>query len=285
MGAFANKTIAASEDVVGRGHATKDDTLNRAFLIGHNNLGYHTDFPGQLVRPKFTWKDADEIYISAGVYHLDGTDEIVCQWNAQITFQFGSGGSNAASDDLGASEWHYLYIDDSAVQTAATNILTASEFLNSTTAPTWSHTKHGWYNGNDRCIGAFLTDGANNMLAFWHDGGRQVLYDAPVTFVNAADIDSAWTDATVTAPGFATRAVCRFKGVYVDSDAWFCWRPNGSSSTNGHSVVLCNATTTDPVNTVDVMMDSAQKIEVKSGSDNGDTLTVYAMGFYLPAGM
>jgi len=135
---------------------------------------------GHFMRPQFKYKDADEIYIEPAVYDHRGTSDQALYWDTQLTFQFGSAGSNAASSDLTASAWHYLYIDDSAVVTLGARLLTVAELLNSTTAPTWTVAKHGWYNGSDRCIGAFLTDGSSNLLAFYHDGGRMVMYDTEI---------------------------------------------------------------------------------------------------------
>jgi len=76
-----------------------------------------TVLKGYVQRPKFEWKDADEIYINPGVYHHKGTTEQFVYWNSKLTFQFGSGGSNGSSDDLEASKRFYLFLDDSAIVT------------------------------------------------------------------------------------------------------------------------------------------------------------------------
>lgn len=39
---MADQTIQHTEEMVGAGHATKSDTLNRALLIEHGNDGKHT---------------------------------------------------------------------------------------------------------------------------------------------------------------------------------------------------------------------------------------------------
>ena len=118
---------------------------------------------GYLQRSKFTYVDADTITIGPGVYHHSGTTDQIVYWNSTLTFN---------STDTG-SQWYYLYIDDSAIVTAGTNLLTASEFINSTTAPTWSDAKHGWYHGNNRCIFAYQV-GSGSICEFSHDGGDSV---------------------------------------------------------------------------------------------------------------
>jgi hypothetical protein len=56
---------------------------------------------------------------------------------------------------------HYIYIDASASSEPNAVI------IDSTTDPTYSPTKRGWYNGNDRCIGlCYSVSGAATILAF-----------------------------------------------------------------------------------------------------------------------
>ena len=43
----ADQTIASTEEMVGRGHATKADTLNRAFLVEHDDDGVHEFADGE----------------------------------------------------------------------------------------------------------------------------------------------------------------------------------------------------------------------------------------------
>lgn len=87
-------------------------------------------------RSRFLWKDVNEIYIDSGCYFHKGTTNQNVYWDSQLTYQFSS---------LTVSDWSYLYIDDSSVVSAGTNLLTASEFIDSTTEPSWSDTKQGWY--------------------------------------------------------------------------------------------------------------------------------------------
>jgi hypothetical protein len=96
-------------------------------------------FTGLVRRPTFVYSDTDTITLNGFRYHHNGTAEQIVKNDGTITFDFGSGGSNALSSDLSAvtSGWMYLYLDDSAIVTAATNVIAAAQLLNSIDAPAW----------------------------------------------------------------------------------------------------------------------------------------------------
>lgn len=229
---------------------------------------------GSLERPKFIYKDADEVYLNAGSYHHDGTKEQCVSWNSQLTVQL----TGAA-----ASTWYYLYIDDSAIVTAGSNLLTASEFIFSSTAPTWSDAKHGWYNGQDRCIFAALTDGSNNILEFFHNGERCLFADQIIE-IQAWDVDTAWLDRILTAPSFTTQieATLRSRGL---TGALPYWRTKGQAGTVGHLYGVAGANSQDSWNNVSVITDSNQTIQFKYSLSDASTLDVFTEGWYFPEGM
>lgn len=277
MGAFADQRALATEDAVGYGHATKEDTVNRLALTTLNAQGHLKTLPGILVRSRFRWKDADEIYIGPGVYHLDGTDEIIVSWDSELTFAFSG---------LSGDQWQYLYIDDSAVQTLGSTTLTASQFINSSTAPTWSASKHGWYNGSDRCIFAVLVS-SGSILNFYHQNDF-VTYDEPVAELSGSDIDDAWTDVTLSVPGLGDglRALLSFLVTNTDEKRELFVRKNGSSaSTYAQIAVVSESNATEDVNDTIVTTDSTQTIEVKFALPGSSTLAVFTIGFYLPIGL
>lgn len=244
---------------------------------------------GHVQRSKFRWKDANEIYIGPGRYHHYGsTRNRVVWWNSELTFEVGSGGSNAGSDDVddSAITWHYIYIDDSAVNTLASNELTAAEFLNSTTAPTWSDAYQGWYNGNDRCIFAILANASNAILEFFHDGGDLVLYADEIADNTATNTTSTFADANAcTVPGFCQKALTTFVCQYVDASTTLYVRPNGSAGATGIRVGYVASTTTVNVNTLELLLDTSQKFEWKDSGTSTNTYAEYTQGYYLPRGM
>ena len=255
-------------------------------LIGWHNSTIGSLSPPGPQRSKFSWKDADEIYIGPGVYFHDGTTRQTVFWDATITFKLGSGGSNALSDDLTASAWQYIYIDDSAVVTQASQELDADCFLNDTTAPTWSDSKHGWYNGSDRCIFAVITSAASILYEFHNDGGDLVRFLPHDAAAEAAPGNYASRDEkTLTLPGFCTKAQGRFRTTYVSSEDFAYVQPKSYAESIGLvQVGFVNvAGTNDCVNTP-VFTDSSQIIEV--WTTNGDAkMKITTEGWYFPTGM
>jgi len=258
-------------------------------LIGVHATTLASISPPGPQRSQFLWKDGDEIYIEPGVYFHDGTTRQSVFWDAQITFQLQSGGSNAASDDYGADGWHYIYIDDSAVVTQASPELDADCFLNDMTAPTWSDAKHGWYNGSDRCIFAvYETGGA--ILEFFHDGGDLVVFADLRSEFGLADIPDAFTDVDIatSVPGFSTKARASF---YMDAagdtnGSLWRWRVNGQTGTSGHTVgYTLSGESEHNVTVADVFTDSSQIFEHKSVTAGSHEGLISVSGWYFPTGM
>jgi hypothetical protein len=262
-------------------------TTSVAAALGSADL---SDITGYFDRPVFTLTDDDTLSIGVGRYHHDGTSEQMCFWDSAIAFDVGSGGSNAGSDDLGASEWHYLYIDDSAVVTLGDNELTASEFINTTTAPTWSDAKHGWYNSNDRCIMAFYSDSSSDIWEFYHDGGDLFSYTNGVTD-NSGYPGTSFTAKTLTIPTFCTAAqvthALRPNGT-VNTTYCF-WRTTGSTATYGHRVGrarIGNNPQNTNFNSMKTICNSSQQIDIKVDvADANNLYYLYTDGYFFPKGM
>ena len=224
-------------------------------------------------RAQFVWKDADEIYLNAGAYYHNGTTDQIVYWDSQLTYQF---------QNLAASDWSYLYIDDSAVVSAGTNLLTATELIDSTTEPAWSDAKHGWYNGEDKVIHAVRTDGSSNILEFHHDGGDCVIFDEDIDIVANVDIDDVFTDATLIIPKFSTKAIIYAKLNYVDGSSTLSWKVNGGSTTKGVPIAAVEADSHLDSSVAQVFTDSSQIIEIKNSDSNGNTVYLTTVGWYFP---
>ena len=225
-------------------------------------------------RAKFIWKDADEIYMNAGAYYHNGTTDWIVYWDSQLTYQFTS---------LAASDWSYLYIDDSAVVSAGTNLLTASEFVDSTTEPSWSDAKHGWYNGEDKCIFAVRTDGSSDILDFYHESDF-VSYGQDISTSNISP-DDTWTDCTLVLPKFVNKAQVFFHAnSNVSGNAIMYWRTNGSSS-DGHYVFKTGSSGSEWGGVTSVITDSSQIVEIRWGDADGNAIGTQTQGWYFPIGM
>lgn len=238
-------------------------------------------YPGFVQRAQVTYSDTDTITLTPAVYYHSGTLEQAVYWDSTLTFDFGSGGSNAASDDLGASEYHYLYIDDSALSGST---ITAARLLNDTTAPSWADAKHGFYNGDDMCIGAFLTNGSSEIIEFFQNGNF-ILFADQITDRSQADLDNTWTDVTLSIPAFSQRAEILSTTAYSDGNSALYWRTNGQTGSTGHIVGYASSASVVSYNTFSVITDSSQIIEIKHGTSNANATGILTDGFYLPNGM
>lgn len=237
-----------------------------------------------LNRARCIWKDADEIYLNAAAYMHRGTKDQVVYWDSQLTFQFGSEGSNAGSDDLANNDWFYVYLDDSAIVTAGSPVITAVQLVGSITEPTWSDSKHGWYNGSDRCIFAVKTKAAAaEILEFFHDGDF-VRWADYITDASAVSPDT-WTDQTLTMPKFSNQCLSTVQAIYDDVNSGAYYRTNGQ--TGGTGIFIGNATPTETQSWLNVIFitDSSQRVELSWEGVTANTIYVYNIGWYLPIGM
>lgn len=227
-------------------------------------------------RARFIYSDTDTIKINAGQYIHCGTTNQIVYWNSQLTYDF---------TGLSSDTWSYLYIDDSAVVTAGTNLLTASEFIDSNTAPSWSHTKHGWYNGSDKCIFAVKTKAAaSEILEFFHY--NDFVCFADYILIGSGGVNDDWsTEHTLVIPTFCRKAKIHFLGSYGNTSTIFSWRTNGQSGTTGHYISAVASTSTYGGVSIDVITDSNLKIDVTESTASTGTLSVKEEGWYFPEGM
>lgn len=228
---------------------------------------------GQIQRSKFSYVDADTITIGPGVYHHSGTVDQIVYWHSTLTFD---------SNDTG-TQWYYLYIDDSAVVTLGAALLTAAEFTNSTTAPTWSDAKHGWYNGNDRCIFAYHVT-SNNIDIFYHDGGSYIQYGVSIedsSIIALEDIGKTIIERTLTIPTFSTKANILAVLIVYTSEEVFCGPAVPAS-------ILAHSHDSDNYENIitEMITSSSQKIYFYATDLTGNYLyNLRTNGWYFPTGM
>jgi len=232
--------------------------------------------PGYVQRSIFTWRDADEIYLDGGVYEI-GTG--IVTWSSQLTFQFGSTGSNVLSNNLTADSWHYLYIDASTIPVTS---LTAANFINLTTIPVWSNSKKGWYNGSDRCIAAFLTNGSSQLIDFSHSTDF-MSYTDYIQDRSSTDPSTSWLDVTLTAPAFCTKINATIYLIYVSADVLSYYKTKGSSGSTG-TLTGQSDVAIGGVHPIDFITDTNRQIQIKH-SIAGSTQAIYTNGWYFPIGM
>lgn len=207
------------------------------------------------------------IYINPGDIHMANSTYGMYELTSRLEMSFGS---------LVADTWYYVYADVSG----STSSLDATNFTAASGTPSIDYSNMGWYNVNDRCIGAFITDGSGNILPFYTDGNFHEYSD---DFIDADTVSpgTTWTDVILTAPKFATTALATFRAVTFVANAVVYYRKNGATS--GAIVVLGNNTSgRSMVNTRRVTMDSSQTIEFKTSVVGANTYYIYCGGFYIP---
>lgn len=95
-------------------------------------------------------------------------------------------------------DFYYIYIDDSA------SVYPDPTIIDSTTEPSFSESKLGWYNGDDRCIGVVRSpSGSATLVNFQNNYNNQYIYlsDTKQVLDNGAP-NSSWQtlEATSSSP-------------------------------------------------------------------------------------
>jgi hypothetical protein len=226
---------------------------------------------------KLGYSSGTALTITGGMWDHSGTTQQNVYTSSQLSFTCGSAGSNSDSDNLGASELHYIYIDDSAVVTSGSALLTATEFINTTTAPAWSNSKVGWYNGNDRCIGAILTEAASTIAEFQISSSRlQTYVDATsiVAFASAAAPTTGTSlDLSAIMPVFSTRA----RLILTTATAGTSYSLGSFTGHNYDTIITISHN--DGYTSFDTTTSSVQEINWLASA--GATTAILLSGFYI----
>lgn len=253
----------------------------------HNATGGHDK---QFRRSRLGYKDADEFYLGGACYfHASGTTAQTVYWTDQITYQVSSAGSNSGSDDPHSGKCYWVYVDDSAVVSAATNQLTASEFLFTSAAPTYNHSYGQWYRGKDLAVAyVFTKPNSTSLHPFKHDGGEYIEFNSARVSIdtNARDIDTDWLGVTLDGPSVTNAKVqATFHSTFDTAAATnVFWRTSGDTS-NGDILYYNASTATRNSLSRPVYLSNGNQGQMKHGASNASTSTAYTNGYYLLGGM
>jgi hypothetical protein len=133
------------------------------------------------------YNDPNTIDVTAGYGECNGN-----YW--EITTTTSHDLTSLASDE----DFHYVYIDD------ANSCYPTPTLYDSTTEPSWSNSKLGWYNSNDRCIGVVWSPSSSTtILEFTTNSDLKYVYAAngPQPVTNANPTGSAiFAEATAYTP-------------------------------------------------------------------------------------
>ncbi|MCF8033948.1 MAG: hypothetical protein K9K66_14170 [Desulfarculaceae bacterium] len=201
---MADLSISYDEEMVGAGHPTKEDTLNRLALAEHASDGAHGAAAvaslagaglgaGYRIGLTPRYKDVDELYLAGGVLEIDG---LLCGLSAETPFDMDAGGA------FGPLTWYTFGFR----QPSGGNALTGSELVTTGAPPVYSAGKKGFYDSASgaRVINRFKTDAAGNIdpASLWagpggliYSHGRTTLLSdtTPATSAEAISADvPAW---------------------------------------------------------------------------------------------
>lgn len=265
---LAELTTLATNDLIAATD-TSESGAEKSKKVQLSTLRDWLIITGHYNRPSFVYKDADEIYVNPGFYDVDGK---YATWASQLTVKL---------SDADASTWYYLYLDYSGITSGTA--LTASEFLFSTTAPSWSNAKLGYYNGSDRCCFAVLTNGSSNIREFNHDGGNYVGYVSRFTDRTEANLTTTFTDVTLTAPGFCGAVEVLISNRDANNGLVnTLYRKNGSSESTGLQIINGVGGDVEAWYSGKLFTDTSQIIELKHNTGTNRKCAVYSVGWYFP---
>jgi hypothetical protein len=125
----------------------------------------------------------------------------------------------------GGDVYHYIYIDDDA-----STYPYSPTIINATNEPSESAAKDGWYNGNDRCLGAVIDRAASTNVSAFSRSGPDVYLAAD--FLRSAhdqtNPDGTWetpntAETSTVLPVTAIGIYARLYSVDADSTAMITW--------------------------------------------------------------
>jgi len=181
----ADLRIAYDEEMVGAGHPTKEDTLNRLVLAEHNSDGTHKNgVAAYIVGCGVYPASSSSLTIRSGKVSLAGVDY-------EIPAALSKGGLSGLDADA-------LYRVEATAPASGSEI-TASEIAVTTSAHAWSEDHHCLMRGSARLLGLFATDGSGNIIPHYLDG-RFVEFDDPPTLVSVGSAQSWPTTAAAFVP-------------------------------------------------------------------------------------
>jgi len=230
---------------------------------------------GYVRRSKFSYVNTTTFTIGPGVYNILGAAGgwRTVFWSSDLTF----------TSPAAYAAWRYLYISDSASAVDAPRELEASDFVASSTAPSWSAAKQGWYNGNDRCIFAYYVDSSNEIWPFYHDGGDYVHYGTSFIDRSTKDLNSK-TAVTVSIPAFSQRG--KFTVAATLNGGYDIRVSTGASAFDFTSVGIGVASTYTLYPLFDHYVSSSRQLYLDLSETTGTNIvSLWTLGWYFPAGM
>lgn len=315
--------IQCDEEMVGAGHPTKEDTLNRLMLAEHDSAGLHrratlvvqeTDpdtaagqaalyvkESGGLAELFFRGAEGGTVnqltqdgavgsgqlgFIQGLIpFYVDGTNLGLGGGCLDIAGRCYALGSTLDSLDASSLSGHTWYYLEAAAP-AGGGELAAGDFSLSASAPSFSPARGYWEREDKRCLFAFKTASDGAVAQFFCDG-RHVFRASPVAFLSTSSPATSNTALSVGLPSLGE--LFFFGSLYVSLNNAQSYRvylgPYGSDpGSNGYLVHEGYAPASYARRFV-MFTDSQQQVAYKTVWNGNGSLTLYLHGYAMPAGM
>ena len=200
------------------------------------------------------------VALTRGMWHHAGTTD-------QMVYSSGTIAYTAAG--LSGDQLQYLYLDDSAIASAGTAVITGTQLTNSVTPPSFSNTKFGWYNGNDRCIGAFVVLSGSILRFKIFSNDYYAYYTAPVlyTAANSPTSDTS-LDFAEYVPIFSTG--CRISIQHATSGDQISFKP----ATGWAAKTQITVSDTSEYQDAEVQLDTDQTVLWSTDTDSQTIVSI-----------
>jgi hypothetical protein len=244
------------------------------------NVAYLTRRKGEMERPWFEYVNQTKFKVHPGVYDLSSKGTYV-SWDTPLEHSIS-----------GSNGWRYLYLNEDSI---SGNTVSASNLMESGTAPVYNNVKHGWYKDEDRCIFTYHVSG--ELTPFYNDGSSYVEFrnnfdHGQVTSTSTINVNipplgsnggrevfGEFTFRMEAPPGGTSGTT--FSVSALEGSGHFLARveSDGGSQDNQH------VTSNNRIAVYKANSSTMQIHLIKSGGAAINRCWVYTNGYYLPRGM
>lgn len=185
--------------------------------------------PGYYRRARFEISATgnDYIKLTGGRYHIDG-----------VGIVYNAGTIDYHLTSLATGVWSYIYIYESTL--TGPGAITSANLIDSTTAPTYSTSKGGWYNGADRCI--FMVNGTGSAAYRPFTYSNELVQWLEYVVLIDGVTNTAWVATTVGPPikhasdiTISARYITGGGSMYAGSDGVYKTLIATAASSNDHA--------------------------------------------------
>ncbi len=218
---------------------------------------------------KVEYATTSGVYINPGEIHMKNSDFSMydLENRTEVTYP----------GTFDVSKWYYVYtnVSGSGFQLDDTN------FYFNLTPPTIDYPNMAWYKANDRCIGAFQTNGSSEIIGFRTNRGSWT-YVYEVSVFGSAVVTTVWSTVNFDLPDFVQEVHVNFSlPTYVANGSLY-YREIGATTSDGFKVLQSSSNGRVGHNALSVGCTSSQQGEIKFSTDSTNEAKVYQHGYVIP---